>query len=187
MARISPADPAVYKPLFGAEASPIQKVLARSPQLAAPQNLLGEAIYSAGILPFRLTELVRIRVAFHNQCRNCMAARYVDSEGDVVGEDVVCSLERPQEADDLTEPEKVALRFADLFATNHLAIDDVVFGELRQHFTEDEIIELCLRIAWAVGFGRMTAILNFVEEDDNIPESMRTDGLVSPWGHKMSS
>ena len=42
--------------------------------------------------------------------------------------------------DDLTPAERAALRFADLFATNHLAIDDAVYDDLRLHFTEGELV-----------------------------------------------
>ena len=56
---------------------------------------------------------------------------------DGLTEDAVCSLERPAEAPDLTEAERAALRFADLFATNHLSIDDGVYDDLRNHFSED--------------------------------------------------
>ncbi len=34
--------------------------------------------------------------------------------------------------------ERSALDFAELFATDHLAIDDAVYDELRQHFSEDD-------------------------------------------------
>lgn len=44
-----------------------------------------------GTLPERLHELVRLRIAFFNQCRSCMSLRYSGE----VSEDVVCSLERP--------------------------------------------------------------------------------------------
>ena len=50
-------------------------------------------------LPARLIELVRLRVAFHNQCRSCMAIRYQDGLDDGVTEDMElepgCYLVRP--------------------------------------------------------------------------------------------
>ena len=72
----------------------------------------------------RLVELIRLRIAFHNQCRSCMAVRYRKQSTTVSPRTLVCSLERPAEADDLRPPSAAQLRFADLFATNHLAIDD---------------------------------------------------------------
>jgi alkylhydroperoxidase family enzyme len=43
--------------------------------------------------------------------------------------------------------EKAALAYADLFATNHLAIDDGTFETLREHFSEAEIVELAMFVA----------------------------------------
>ncbi len=89
------------------------------------------AIRESGGLPPRLMELVRLRIAFHNQCRSCMSIRYQSAIDDGLTEDAVCSLEQPAEAADLTDAERGALRFADLFATNHLAIDESVYDGLR--------------------------------------------------------
>jgi alkylhydroperoxidase family enzyme len=61
-----------------------------------------------------------------------MASRRLSD--DVVSEALVCSLERPYEAPDLTDAERVALRYADLFASDHLAIDET-YESLRAHFT----------------------------------------------------
>ena len=80
-----------------------------------------------------------------------MAIRYDEAVEDGVTEELVCSLERPAEADDLTDAERAALRFADLFATNHLAIDDAVYDDLRRYFTEGELVEIGLNCAIDVG------------------------------------
>ena len=69
-------------------------------------------------------------------------------------------------------PSAAALRFADLFATNHLAIDDAVYDDLRGHFTEDQIVALGLHCAMCVGLGRLAATWHVVEE---LPEEFRED------------
>ena len=96
-------------------------ILMHRPEIAAALGPLSDAINHQGTLPRRLVELIRLRIAFHNQCRSCMAIRYEEAVQDGVTEALVCSLERPAEADDLSAAERAALRFADLFATNHLA------------------------------------------------------------------
>jgi alkylhydroperoxidase family enzyme len=154
-------------------------VYARRPEVAAALDTVRGAMRASGTLSPRLVELVRLRVAFHNQCRSCMALRY---EPDLVDEELVCSLERPAELPGLTDAERAALDYADRFATNHLSIDDGVRDRLREHFDEGEIVELSMRCAMFVGFGRMAATLNLV---DHLPESFRgADGRpVTPWGH----
>jgi AhpD family alkylhydroperoxidase len=140
------------------------------------------AINSSGTLSPRLIELIRLRIAFHNQCRSCMAIRYANAVEDGVDEELVCSLEKPQEAEDLSPAERAALRFADLFATNHLAIDDAVYDELREHFTEGELVEIGLNCAIDVGMGRLAATWQVTED---LPERFQDDdALVTPWGGK---
>jgi len=122
---------------------------------------------------------VRIRVAFHNQCRTCMAVRYQSAVDDGLTEDMVCSLEKPMEAPDLTAREKAALAYADLFATNHLAIDDEMFDTLHKYYTEAEIVELMLFVSFFVGFGRFGAVINVVEE---LPKGFQDKSKkVAPW------
>lgn len=92
------------------------------------------ALRDQGRLPARLIELLRLRVAFHNQCRSCMAIQYSSALDNVVTENLICSLEKAQEADDLTAAEKAALAYADKMATDHLSVTDETFAELGRYF-----------------------------------------------------
>lgn len=141
----------------------------------------GRALKLGRSLPERLVELMRLRIAFFNQCRSCMAIRYSDAVADGLTEDLVCSLERPQEARDLTDAEKVAIRFGELMATDHLSISDALFDELRKHFSEAEIVELGMTCAFFVGFGRLAATWHMVED---LPEAFRTAETIAPWGQE---
>jgi AhpD family alkylhydroperoxidase len=156
-------------------------IRAHHPELAKAHAAYGAAMKKGAVLPARLRELVRLRIAFHNQCRSCMAMRYADGVDDGVTEDLVCSLEKPYEAPDLSEAERVALRYADLMATNHLAIDDAMYEKLKAHFSEKEIVELGMHCAVCVGFGRLSATWNMVED---LPERFQASGdkPVTPWG-----
>jgi alkylhydroperoxidase family enzyme len=167
MSRIPPAARDTYAPLFGDEAPLRQQVYAQADHLAKDYLAWATALRNQSILPGRLVELVRLRVAFHNQCRSCMAIRYSTGVDDGLDEGLVCSLEKPQDADDLTEPEKAALALADLFATDHLRIDDTMFARLREHFEEHQLMELCFQVATFVGYGRMGAVLAMT---DDLPE-----------------
>ena len=152
-----------------------------------PQLVEGLAAFSGGLkvnrtLPERLVELVRLRIAFFNQCRSCMAIRYSDALEDGMTEDMVCSLERPAQADDLTDAEKAAVHYGELMATDHLQADDAVFAELRRHFTQAQIVELGMICAFFVGFGRLAATYHMVDE---LPAAFReADGEIAPWGNE---
>lgn len=153
----------------------------------APELVKGLAAFSGGLkmnrtLPEKLVELVRLRVAFFNQCRSCMAIRYTDAVNDGLTEDLVCSLERPEESDDLTDAEKAAIHFGELMATDHLRVDDAVYAELKKHYSQAQIVELGMIVAFFVGFGRLAATYHMVDE---LPDAFRdSEQTLSPWGNE---
>ncbi len=157
----------------------LTRYFAHCPEQALGLMGFGGALKRNRTLPDRLVELVRLRVAFFNQCRSCMAIRYSDAVADGVTEGLVCSLERPQEAENLSAAEKAAIRYGELMATDHLAIDDKVYADLRQHFSEAQIVELGMTVAFFVGFGRLAATYHMVEE---LPEAFKTAETIAPWG-----
>ena len=190
MARLRPVAPQDFDPTVRTALGPaadadaqglgLLRVLAQRPDLTTAFLAFRRELTGASVLTPRLVELVRLRVAFHNQCRSCMALRSASAVEDGVTEALVCSLERPEEADDLSEAEKAALRYADLMATDHLAVDDAVFDRLRACFTEPEIVELGVHLAVFVGFGRLSATWDLV---DDLPDRYADrSGVVTPWG-----
>ncbi len=188
MARIEPSDDFAAIPTadlgqgdrinFGVAA-----VMSRLPDVAAAVGGVTAAIRETGALTPRLMELVRLRIAFHNQCRSCMAIRYKTAIDDGLTEGMVCSLERPQDAADLTPAEKAAIAYADQASTDHFSIDDSTFDRLREHFTEAEIVELCIFAAFFIGFGRLGASWDMVEE---LPQEFqkRSAAPIVPWGQE---
>ena len=59
----------------------------------------------------------------------------------------------------LTPRERAALRYAEKLAVDHHKVDDAFWGELRQHFSEAEIIELTAHTTLYIGFGRFNEIV----------------------------
>jgi AhpD family alkylhydroperoxidase len=152
-----------------------------NPAIVEKQHAFMQSLSADSELSPRLQELLRLRIAFHNQCRSCMAVRYEEAIADGLTEDLVCSLEKPQDADDLTEAERGALRFADLLATNHLAIDDAILNRLREFFTDRQVFEIGMCCAAFVGFGRFAAVNRITE---GLPEEFQreSDQPLTPWG-----
>ena len=185
MARIEPSDAFAGIPMVDLGQGDrinlgVAGIMSRLPEVAAAVGGVTAAVRETGGLPPRLMELVRLRIAFHNQCRSCMSVRYQSAIDDGLTEDAVCSLERPADAPDLTGAERTALKFADLFATNHLGIDDTVYDELRSHFSEDQLVALGLHCALCVGLGLLAATWHVV---DDLPDEFRgdSDRLLAPW------
>jgi AhpD family alkylhydroperoxidase len=180
MARVAPAPYDNYSQ-FGDDPPLRVQIYAQRPEIAKAFFEYGKALREHRLLSDRLIELVRLRVAFHNQCRSCMAVRYEEGINDGLTEALVCELEKPEEAPDLSEGERAAIGYADLAATNHHRITDETFDRLREHFSEPEIVELCFNVALFVGYGRMGAALHMV---DDLPERFQAaeDETVTPWG-----
>lgn len=181
-------DPELRELAAASTLPPVQQkmlgVYANAPQLAKPFLIFTGALMQGLTLRRRLLELVRLRIAFHNQCRSCMSVRYASALEDGLTEDMVCSLEKPLEAPNLTDAEKAAIHYADLAASNHLAITDETIDNLRKYYTEKEIVELCIYVAYCVGFGRMAATYRIIEE---LPESFQdTTKTITPWAPEHS-
>ena len=127
----------------------LPRIWARRPELAHAQIALQSRFYDSAILPGRLLELVRLRIAGLNQCQVCQTSRKSD---DVTEDDVACL------ADDdarFTSAERAALSFATALATDHLSIDSDEIDALRDHFTDDQLVELGMFAALMVGSGRL--------------------------------
>jgi alkylhydroperoxidase family enzyme len=160
----------------------LTRMLAHKPKAAAALLGFRAALGQSSELAARLVELIRLRIAFHNQCRSCMAVRYSVESGQGLDEDVVCSLEKPMEAPNLSDAERAALAYADLFATDHLAIGDATYADLRRYFTEPQIVELGLICALCVGVGRLGATWDMVEE---LPQEYQNHSeTLAPWHAK---
>ena len=128
-------DPALRTMTLADEGSPLEqglmRMIAHQPEMAKGMVAFSGALLRNNGLPRRLVELVRLRIAFHNQCRSCMAIRYQSAVDDGLTEGMVCSLERPQDAPDLSPAEKAAIHYADLSSTDHLSITDATFHASR--------------------------------------------------------
>ncbi len=190
MSRISKLPPEEWDPRIRDAVNPdaatdleqgLVRYFAHCPEQAIGLMQFGGALKAGRSLPERLVELVRLRIAFFNQCRSCMAIRYTDAVNDGVDEGAVCSLEKPQEADDLSDAEKAAIHYGELMATDHLAIDDAVHAGLREYFSEAQIVELGMTCAFFVGFGRLAATWHMVDE---LPEAFRKAERIAPWGEE---
>ena len=65
-----------------------------------------------------------------------------------------------EENQSFTTREKLAIEYAECFALDHKAINDEFFIRLKEHFSDEEILELTITIGFCVGMGRsLTAAL----------------------------
>jgi AhpD family alkylhydroperoxidase len=115
---------------------------------------------SEGTLGRKLVELLRLAVAQATQCPTCMSARFQDAVAQGVTEELVAALPDAERSPLFTERESVAIAFAKKMTTNHFAVTDNDFVALYGHFSEGEIVELCIDIGVFIGFGRAFYVLD---------------------------
>lgn len=87
-----------------------------------------------------------------------MEARHPAAVAAGLTEEHVAHLADPENTD-LTPREQAAVRFAYQFAMDHLSISPEQVLALRDHFTDEEIVELGMLCAQFVGFGRLVKVM----------------------------
>ena len=111
-----------------------------------------ESLHNDSVLDERLRELVRLKIASITTCKACQLARKSDA---VTEEDIACMA---TDSASFTPAERAALRYAELFAGDYLAIDDTDFLQLGDFFSTAQVVELGLYCALMLAGGRMTLV-----------------------------
>lgn len=120
-------------------------------------------------------ELMRLRVAAVHRCAYCGTVRTQAVREEVAPkEDAVFAEEIDPEP--LSRREELAVRLADLMSDDPHRFTDEFFDELREEFTEAEVIELLLFAGLEVGLDRFCIALTL----DTTDESPYQTGLEYP-------
>ncbi len=90
-------------------------------------------------------------------------------------EELIAEVPNYSESKLLAPHEKAAIRFAEVLAGDHLSASDELFDELREHFTESEIIDLGFRMMTYVGYTRFIAVLGIETFGGPCPLSAKRD------------
>ena len=69
-----------------------------------------------------------------------------------------------REQDDFSPAEKLAIEYAERFALSHQDLDDAFFDRLREHFSDQEIMELTVTLGFCLGIGRALAVLDIAND-----------------------
>jgi len=133
----------------GAPDPRVVRIMTRSSAGTAWVKCWNSVLYE-GLLPHKLKEMCRIRISVAHRCGYCSTVRSRVARGEGLNEDVVHDVQ-----------------YADLFKSGDDPIDsDTVYDALREHFSEEEIIELAMLCAQTVGVGRLVRSLDIVSWDE---------------------
>ncbi|HZZ45873.1 MAG TPA: carboxymuconolactone decarboxylase family protein [Pseudonocardia sp.] len=135
-------------------------------------------IYGGGsLIEPELFELVRKKLAYNNRCTHCsvVTSRAATEAfgGDGEAEEVLAAL-FDYERSELPARTKAALAYADRLSGEHTEFDDAEYTKLREHFSDDEILDLGMTIGFAIGWQRFNTAMGI------LPDSWR-DGSPLPW------
>jgi len=131
-----------------------------NPYQAAPDAMqalgaLENHVRNSGLEP-SLIELVKTRASQINGCAFCIHMHTRDARARGETEERLYLLDAWRESPLYTERERAALAWTEavtLVAQTH--VPDAVFGQARQHFAEDELVELTLLVATINAWNRI--------------------------------
>ena len=125
------------------------------------------ALSRDGVLPKDLKELCRVKIAFDHTCGYCSTVRSTAARDAGLTEEKIQEVWDFENSDAFSPREKTALRFAHYIKHDvDKADSDAFYGELRQHFSEPEIVELGLWCAENEGAGKFVRTLSILTWDE---------------------
>jgi len=138
------------------------------PEMAGMVDRMISTAYSRSILDPAEREAARMRIAELNACDACATFRAPSVIEAGVTDDVYAHVSEWRTWPGYTDRQRLAIEFAERFATDHRAIDDELFARLRGPFTDAEVLDLTLCCAVFVGLGRTLEVLQITEPVDRV-------------------
>jgi AhpD family alkylhydroperoxidase len=133
------------------------------PEMAGVVDRMVTTAYERSNLPAAEREVARMRIAQLNDCSACADFRAPSVLEAGVTPDLYEHLHEYATYPGYTDRQRLAIEYAERFATAHHSIDDAFFTRLRAHFDDAEILDLTLCLAIFVGLGRTLAVLGIDE------------------------
>jgi alkylhydroperoxidase family enzyme len=142
------------------KADPEVRVWALRPEMGMGAGALSHAIYEQSIVPVRERELARMRIAQFNGCLIWQPWRSTPGAEGAVSEDDYTHVLDWRTHDGYSERERLAVDYAERFATDHHSIDDAYYARMRSAgFSDAEILDLTVCIGGWLALGRTLHVL----------------------------
>ncbi len=127
-------------------------------------------VFHGGLVPRRIKELVRLRLSTVHGCRFCNQGNRVDALAAGLSEADIAALD-DYPASSLGPAEKAALRLADqMLLTNPGGeLDEALYSELRQHYSDAEILELGVVLGVLSGMAKFLFAFDLVAKETYCP------------------
>ncbi|WP_136658182.1 carboxymuconolactone decarboxylase family protein [Nitratireductor sp. XY-223] len=150
------------------------RTIASAPWLAMcflPINATAQRQWPGTRISGRVKELVVIKTSHVNGCDYCYAHNTALGAAAGITHDEVIEMSSDDYLDSktLSDAEKAAIRWAEAMTRNTAGRDDALFAELKEHFSDGEIIEISMVCAMFNMINRLTDSLGVpIEEQAEI-------------------
>ena len=146
----------------GAPNSIFLRVMAQDPNSLEIFYDAWEKIFYSGSLDHGLKEMIRVKMA---RLRNCGYWGGVRSAAAQQDETIRAKVEATWDINDpiFTPRERAALEMATIFSESYRDFNDDQFERWKEHFTEQELVELATFMAIADGFGKAVEMLGVTQ------------------------
>ena len=124
-------------------------------------------VFHGGTVPRRIKELVRLRLSTIHGCRFCNQGNRQDALAAGLTEAEIDGLADYENAP-FSAPEKAAMRLADqmLLTNPGGALSKTLYQDLKNHFTDGELLELGMTMAVLSGMAKFLFAFDLVEKED---------------------
>lgn len=161
MQNVTVHNPSIGEPSGGHSAPGQPRVDYRriAPQAVQAQLGLEKYIHECG-LESSLIELVKLRASMINGCAYCVDMHTKDARAAGETEQRLYAVSVWREAPFYSPRERAALAWTDaLTEMSRAEISDELFGEVREHFSEKEIVDLTMVVVTINGWNRLAVSL----------------------------
>jgi uncharacterized peroxidase-related enzyme len=135
------------------------RVMAHRPEIFTTMQAHFGAVLSTGTVPAKLKELIIVRTSQVNQTPYCLASHTILAKNLGWSEEQLAHLADWPRREDFSPAEKAALRLAETVTRDANAVTDEQFAELRDYYSEGEIVELLCAIGLFNYFNRFNNAL----------------------------
>ncbi len=135
------------------------RVMAHRPEIFSTMMAHFAAVLNTGTVSTRLKELIIVRTSQVNDTPYCLASHTILARNLGWSDEQLAHLADWPKRDDFTPAEKAALRLAETVTCDARSVNDEQFTELRQYYSEGEVVELLCAIGLFNYFNRFNNAL----------------------------
>jgi uncharacterized peroxidase-related enzyme len=159
--QVTPEMAALYEKAFAQRGNVpnMFRVMAHRPEIFSTMMAHFSAVLTTGTVSTKLKELIIVRTSQVNATPYCLASHTILDKGLGWTDEQLAHLADWPSREDFTPSEKAALRLAETVTRNANAVSDEQFAELRDYYTEGEVVELLCAIGLFNYFNRFNNAL----------------------------